>query len=320
MPCGKRVYKKQVYDLVPRPSGLARRVIEYRAVRVRCKQCNRVFLPPKFRRIDRYRHGLKSWAMYQHVEHQVSLPRVTTMIEDSFGLNLDRAYVHMMKGIMVRYYQKTNKRLLEELLAGNLIHVDETQMKLSKSKGYVWVLTSMDVVVYLYRPNREVGFLKELLADFKGVLVSDFYSGYDGMACRQQKCLIHLIRDMNSDLRKNPFDDELKGLIGPFGTLLRNIVKTIDCHGLKAEWLSKHLPKTKAYLERVCSTEYRSQVAQGYKERFIKYRDKLFTFLEFDGVPWNNNNAEYAIKQFSHYREGVEGTMVESGLNDYLDS
>jgi hypothetical protein len=224
----------------------------------------------------------------------------------------------MMKALMVRYYEKTTKGILQRLLAGNLIHVDETQMKLSKSKGYVWVLASMEEVVYIYRPNREVGFLKELLADFKGVLVSDFYSGYDGMACRQQKCLIHLIRDMNSDLRKNPFDDELKGLIGPFGTLLRNIVKTIDCHGLKAEWLSNHKPKVDGFLEQVCNSEYRSQVAQGYKERFVKYRDKLFTFLEYDGVPWNNNNAEYAIKQFSHYREGVEGNMVESGLNDYL--
>ena len=56
--------------------------------------------------------------MFQHVEHQVSLPRVAAMIEDFFGLHLDMAYVHMMKAIMVRYYQKTSKRLLEKLLAG----------------------------------------------------------------------------------------------------------------------------------------------------------------------------------------------------------
>ncbi len=40
--------------------------------------------------------------------------------------------------------------------------------------------------------------------------------------------------------------------------------------------------------------------------------------LEHDGVAWNNNNAEYAIKQFAHYRLLVDGAMVESGLNDYL--
>ena len=37
------------------------------------------------------------------------------------------------------------------------------------------------------------------------MLISDFYGGYDSMPCRQQKCLVHLIRDLNDDLWKNPF-------------------------------------------------------------------------------------------------------------------
>ena len=42
--------------------------------------------------------------------------------------------------------------------------------------------------------------LEDVLAGFEGVLVSDFYAGYDGVPCRQQKCLIHLMRDINEDL------------------------------------------------------------------------------------------------------------------------
>jgi len=44
----------------------------------------------------------------------------------------------------------------------------------------------------------------------------------------------------------------------------------------------------------------------------------LFTFLKYDGVPWNNNNAEHAIKQFVYYREGMIGNLTETGLSDYL--
>jgi hypothetical protein len=29
------------------------------------------------------------------------------------------------------------------IVAGELVHIDETEVKLRKSKGYVWVLTSM---------------------------------------------------------------------------------------------------------------------------------------------------------------------------------
>jgi hypothetical protein len=41
-------------------------------------------------------------------------------------------------------------------------------------------------------------------------------------------------------------------------------------------------------------------------------------FLNSDGVPWNNNNAEHAIKRFAHYREITDGHLTENGLTDYL--
>ena len=251
--------KRQVFDLEMRPSGMVRRVIEYRAVRVRCLDCNRLSSPHKVLRLDPYRHGLKSWAMYQHVEHQVSLTKLAALCKDFFHLHLNHAYIHMMKAIMVAYYRPTTKLLMQGLLAGGVIYVDETEIRLRYGKGYVWVLTNGREVIYLYRPNREVGFLKELLTNFKGVLVSDFYPGYDGMPFLQQKCLIHLIRDMNSDLRKNPFDDELKLLLSEFGTLLRGIVETIDRHGLDRKWLTKNKPRVDSFLDRVCGSDYGSQ-------------------------------------------------------------
>ena len=39
-----------------------------------------------------------------------------------------------------------------------------------------------------------------------------------------------------------------------------------------------------------------------YKKRFQKKSgEKLFTFLDHDGVPWNNTNAEHAIQRFAKY-------------------
>ena len=39
------------------------------------------------------------------------------------------------------------------------------------------------------------------------------------------------------------------------------------------------------------------------RDRLLKWQNKLFTFIRHDSVPWNNNNAENAIKQFAYYRE-----------------
>ena len=44
----------------------------------------------------------------------------------------------------------------------------------------------------------------------------------------------------------------------------------------------------------------------------------MFTFLDFDDVPWNNNNAERAIKAFASLRRVIEGKTTEKGLRDFL--
>src|SRR5262249_57047037 len=49
-----------------------------------------------------------------------------------------------------------------------------------------------------------------------------------------------------------------------------------------------------------------------------KYRENLFTLLRQDGVAWNTNSAENAIKRFAYYREGTVGCLTEAGLADYL--
>jgi len=54
------------------------------------------------------------------------------------------------------------------------------------------------------------------------------------------------------------------------------------------------------------------------KHRFEKNRDKLFTFLDYDGVPWNNNNAEHAIKAFARLRRVIEGLSTPKGIEEYL--
>jgi hypothetical protein len=44
----------------------------------------------------------------------------------------------------------------------------------------------------------------------------------------------------------------------------------------------------------------------------------MFTFLDFDDVPWNNNNAEHAVKAFATLRRVIDGSTTEKGLCDYL--
>lgn len=74
---------------------------------------------------------------------------------------------------------------------------------------------------------------------------------------------------------------------------MRNIIITVDKHGLKRRNLNKH------------------------KKDVSRFYDKI---LNYDGVPWNNNNAEHAIKHFAKFRRIMKhgGNFTKKGLRDYL--
>jgi len=126
------------------------------------------------------------------------------------------------------------------------------------------------------------------------------------------------MRDMNQELLNNPYDSELQLVTQPFGVLLRAIIGTVDEHGLKRTHLQRHERQITKYFQQLSAQSFHSEAAEALRERLLKYKDKLFTFVNYDGVPWNNNNAENAIKRFAYYREGTVGTMKEAGLSDYL--
>ncbi len=314
----KEMHSKFAYDLKFTAGGIHRQVIRCTTARHLCQDCTLWFLPKRFKRLDKHLHGLKSWAMYQHVVHRISFQHLEAMFEDCFGLRVSFVELHMLNSLMARRYRAAWKRILDRIAAGGLAHADETHVNLQKGKGYVWALTNLEDVVYIYRPNREADFLQDLLRDFKGVLVTDFYSGYDSLPCEQQKCLVHLIRDINDDLKCNPYDEEFKAIATEFGKLLRSTVGTIDKYGLKKRHLHKHKAEVARFFRDQAARVYRSELAEGYQKRLRKNEGRLFTFLDHDNIPWNNNAAEHAIKAFARFRELYDGQMSEEGLSDHL--
>jgi hypothetical protein len=315
---GHTVRGKRAFDLVFTPAGIKRKIIKVTTLTHECRGCGKIFVPERYQRLAKHFHGLMSWAMYEHVAHRLGCPMLKEMLKQYFSLSVCTQELTRLKPMMARYYQSCSEKLLAKILSGDVLHIDETEVKLRTGKAYVWVFASAQEVVYILRPSREGDFLAELLKDFRGVLVSDFYATYDAICCRQQKCLIHLMRDMNQDLLNNPFDGELQSITGPFGTLLRAIVTDIDEHGLRRYRLVRYKQDADRYFESIAVQPFRSEAAETLRARMLKNRDKLFTFIDYDGVGWNNNLAENGIRQFAYYREAHPGRLRESGLKDYL--
>ena len=323
--CGRKgVVKEQpisrtVTDLKFSNGAVKRWITRYESWLFRCTKCSATFVSPHMpHHLTKWGDGLMAWTVYQNVICNQDMGTVRRCVRDIFGIDLPNI-TYRFKATVADRFRVIAEKIFSELIYGPILHVDETGVRLFKNgKGYVWVFTSLDGVYFEYRDSREADFLKERLRDFHGVLISDFYTGYDSLDCLQQKCIIHLMRDMNEDLLRNPYDEELKHVFQRFGAVLQAIVETVDERGLKRRYLRRHLSAVKKFLEFVAGEPFRSDTARKYQKRLGKYGKRLFTFLDHDGVPWNNNNAEHAIKKFAKYRNLSNGRYTEKSIRDYL--
>jgi len=308
---------KTVLDVKFGASGIKRWVTKYLFYRYRCPKCHAVFHNCN-RAWAKEKVGvqLRALSVYANIELRMTQERVAIFLNDVLGFDFPRSTTNRLKASAAAFYDDTYQGLVSSIACGNLVHVDETKVSLKTGVGYVWAFTNLENVAYIYSPSREGGLVHALLKDFTGVVVSDFYAAYNSLECPQQKCLIHLVRDLNDDLMKEPFNDELKELVSEFAALLRTIIATVDRFGLKARFLRKHRVAVDRFFKHLAKRDYQTETALKCKTRLERNRGGLFTFLDFDGVPWNNNNAEHAIKAFALLRRDFSGVGTEKGIRE----
>ena len=312
--------KKTVIDLVFHRNGCRKTVATYVGTKACCAKCTFSYNPPCFDRLYRssFGHGFQVWTIYQRVILRLPYRIITQVMEHLFGVGMCEATVVDFLRYMASYYKVTEAAILQAMLKSEFIHVDETRINIQGVEQYVWVFTDGRHVCFRLTETREAEIVHQVLSGYEGVLVSDFYPGYDSVPCKQQKCLVHLIRDLNDDLWKAPFDREFEAFVLGIRTLFVPIFGAIDRYGLKV----RHLRKFEASVERFYAThidtkEYASEIAAKYQNRFKRYRESLFTFLVQDSIPWNNNMAERAIRQLAIQKK-ISRTFFKNVAPQYL--
>jgi Transposase IS66 family len=93
--------------------------------------------------------------------------------------------------------------------------------------------------------------------------------------------------------------------------LLVPMLAEVDRHRLKSWHLRKFLKDVKQFYDKhIIGREYTSQPVRIFQKRFDRHRESLFTFLTQDGIPWENNMAERAIRQLAAQRK-ISGSLFK---------
>ncbi len=311
---------KTIVDLVFTDNGCRKTVTRYVGARAYCPQCGQSCVPPAIGALPQHAfgRGLQAWAVYQRLVLRLPYRVITQALEEQFHVRVSEATIVAFIRYFARDYAETEERCRRQLLRSPFIHADETKINIQGTDFYAWVFTDGRHVLFRLNATRESGVVREVLGEYPGILITDFYGGYDAVPCRQQKCLVHLIRDLNNDLWRRPFDTELETFVLDVRDLLVPILEAANKYGLRRRNLRKFTKAVDSFYRRVITLRtYRSEPVRIYQKRFRRYRQSLFTFLEYDGIPWNNNMGERALRHLTVQRK-ISGTFYESHAPAYL--
>ena len=169
--------------------------------------------------------SLASQIIYQKYFMGMPLNRQEKFWYD-LGLALPRGTMSSWCNKLTEYYLKPVRDLMhKEILSENeLVQVDETRIQCNKEKGrapstdsFMWVLHSGENeekrgVVFKYSPSRSSEMAKSMLENYKGIFVTDGYSGYNAVPeALHAECWAHFRRKLLDSI---PLDDNKKPIKG----------------------------------------------------------------------------------------------------------
>jgi hypothetical protein len=260
-------------------------------------------------------------AMMLRVCYRMPLRQITRLFLQLPGLKISPGGIVKQIKRMARWMEGQYHKLKLVIRAAEVVHADETGWRTNGHNGYLWTINTKDHTLYHIDKSRGAKVIIELLGKAFGhdgqgktqTLVSDFYSVYDQFDGPQQKCLVHLLRELRDTVAKYP---EL--VDHTFFKRCKELVQ--DMLGLKKRWneieaqdYQQKVQQIEQRLADLAGKSWNHPQADRLSKRLKKYQSKLTTFLHHKEVDGTNNAAERAIRPAVVMRKITGGSRSEGG-------
>ena len=147
--------------------------------------------------------------------------------------------------------------------------------------------------------------------------MTDFWGAYNAVACAaRQTCLVHLLRELeHTEKYKSAgkhwptFAKKLRRLIGDAIRLLRRKDE------LSPETYASRRNRLDTRLAEMIETSWEDANARRLIKRLRRHQNDLFTFLDQEGIPFDNNHAERSIRPAVILRKNSYGNRSQHGAD-----
>ena len=203
----------------------------------------------------------------------------------------------------------------EEIRGSPVAHMDETGGREDGVNGYLWTCCT-PTARYFARGSRRGEMVEALLGDaFAGVLVSDFYVGYQHYPGVKQKCWAHLLRDVHDLRMAHAEDADIAAWAAGVHDVYRRAVAWKQAHAAAESGVRQAASdRLMAELRTISTPFIARQVPQRtLSARMEKHLHELFVFVAEPAVPPDNNEAERALRHPVTSRKISGGTRSAAG-------
>jgi transposase len=320
--CGRRLRggwvhsRRQVIELPEAPV----RVIEHVLIARWCGVCGKRHIGKvdlSGQVVGKCRLGVRLMSVIADMATSCRVPHRTIqrVLSSLYGLRISLGEISEVLHKVAEHGKPAYEDLLWEIRGSPVVNADETGLRENGINGYIWSFSNPEVRYLLRDQSRASRVVTDTLGDeFEGVLVSDFYGAYNAYGGVKQRCWAHLLRDLKALVEQHPNNESVGRWVDGIKHIYHQAREVAVGNYTQMErcWLRQSFEaRTLALANLYRDAEKAPQ--RVLAKRLESFLGELFTFVDREGVPSDNNAAERAVRPAVIARKVSGGTRSAKG-------
>ena len=191
--------KRQVFDIPP----LKLEVTEHQAEIRKCCYCgtiNTAEFPTGVAQSVQYGPRIKSFSVYLMQYQLIPSERTTELLGDIFSQPISEGTLYNWNRAAYLGLENTEAEIKQQLIQSPVNHFDETGTFCQNKLNWLHVVSNSRLTYYAIHPKRGKKAMDDInvLPQYKGHAVHDFWSSYLPYMCKHIICNAHLIRELTA--------------------------------------------------------------------------------------------------------------------------
>lgn len=289
----KHLHKESVViEEIPKPQPIE--VVEYISNHYECKNCGEVVAKDEnCPERGRFGYNVLAHCTLMKFEDRLTFRKLHESLQRHYNLEITPASIMNMTRNVFKKLEPEHEELINTIRASRCVYCDETSMRINGLNYWIWIFVAKDAVLCVIRRSRGKKVVKEILADYKGIVVCDGWKSYAQFGYTIQRCWAHLLREAHDIENKDIYE------------LL---------HKLFADAKSGSLTRaaSEERLRKIISKKYNDNESAKLMNKIKNGFHSWFTFLEHNVEP-TNNTAERALREHVVIRKIIGGLRSLEG-------